>query len=128
MPSLILIVEDEPVIASAMQGILHQAGSQVLVASCAQEAITHCTRSKPDLALLNARKTPDTDGMALAGMLYLQFGIPVKFITGARTQDMPVSDNGDAIWPVLNKPFTMSQLIRFISDACVQPMGKCPVP
>ncbi|MBK9337194.1 MAG: response regulator [Lewinellaceae bacterium] len=127
-PTVVLLVEDDPVIACAMQVILHQAGLQVLLASCAQEAMAHCAQIKPDIALLNVRQTPETDGITLAGMLCRQFGIPVKFVTGARTQDVPASDCGDALWPVLNKPFTNSQLMHFVADTCTQPVGNRPVP
>jgi DNA-binding NtrC family response regulator len=127
-PTVVLLVEDDPVIACAMQGILHQAGSQVLMASGAQEAMAHCAQIKPDIALLNVRKTPGNDGVALAGMLCRQFGITVKFVTGARKQDMPVSESGDALWPVLNKPFTNAQLMHFVADTGAHSVGNRPVP
>jgi DNA-binding NtrC family response regulator len=127
-PTVVLLVEDDPVIACAMQGILHQAGSQVLMASGAQEAMAYCAQIKPDIALLNVRKTPENDGVALAGMLYRQFGISVKFVTGARTQDMPVSESEDVLWPVLNKPFTNSQLMHFVADTGAHSVGNRPVP
>jgi len=127
LPATILIVEDEPVIASAMQAILQEAGAQVLVASCMEEALTCCSRNKPKIALLNA-KLPDTDGIMLADMLHRCFGIAPLFVTGARRQDVSVPPGNEPKWPVLHKPFTVSQLLHFVAGPASRASGGHRIP
>ena len=128
LPATILIVEDEPVIASAMQESLQRAGAQVLVASCIQEAIMLCSRNKPEIALLNTGKMPDKEGVAFADMLYRHFGIWPLIVTGTWQQDNPDSNSGAAKWPVLYKPFTIPQLLRFVAERAPHTSDSHPTP
>lgn len=116
LPATILIVEDEPVIASAMQESLQLAGSRVLVASCMQEVLALCSQNHPDIALINSGKMTGDDGITLADMLCGRFGVWPMLVTGARRQDIPTVVGSTDKWPVLYKPFTIPQLIRFVAE------------
>ncbi len=128
LPATILIVEDEPVIASAMQESLQRAGAQVVIAYCIQEAMTLCSSEKPEIALLNTGKMSDNDGFAFADMFYRNFGIWPMIVTGAWRQDIPPADSSAAKWPVLLKPFTIPQLIQFVATWAPQTSGSRPTP
>lgn len=128
LPATILIVEDEPVIASAMQESLQGAGSRVLVASCMQEVLALCIQDHPDIALINSGKMAENNEISLADMLCGRFGVWPMLITGARGQDIPTAVGSADKWPVLYKPFTIPQLIRFVSEKAKNTFCKRPAP
>ncbi len=82
MPKILLIVEDQVLLAVALQDDLADAGYRVLeLAVRHQEALGIAREIKPDLALVNIDLAHGDDGVALARDLKA-LGIPVLFISG----------------------------------------------
>lgn len=108
-PMNILLIEDEPLIALELKLELEQAGHSVMDASNAETAISMCSRSMPDIAIINFMYENTVDGMALARCLRTRYLVRVLFITGASWKDLESSANFYAGHEVLHKPFTKSQ-------------------
>jgi len=80
--SKILIVEDEPVIASDIEMSLEELGYEVTdVVDCASDAIESILKSKPDLILLDINLEDDIDGVMLAENINKNHQIPFVFLT-----------------------------------------------
>ena len=111
---ILLLVEDEPLIAQDLQGELEAEGYLVLVANNATEALHLCARHLPQLVILNFNYQHQVDGMALARLLRTRYLAKVLFITGSRPKDVEASEDFYAGHEVLYKPFTRRQLRSFL--------------
>ena len=81
-PKILLIVEDQLLLAMTLQSELEDAGYHILdLAVRHQEALETARKCKPDLALVNIELDCGDDGIALAHDLKA-LGIPVLFISG----------------------------------------------
>jgi DNA-binding response OmpR family regulator len=82
VPKILLIVEDQILLAIGLQHELEDAGYRVLdLAIRHQEALGFAREIRPDLALVNIDLAAGDDGVALARDLKA-LGIPVLFISG----------------------------------------------
>ncbi len=80
--SKILIVEDEPIIASDIEMILEDLGYKVTgVEDNAEDAIESLETNPPDLVLLDINIEGDVDGVMLAEDINEKFHIPFVFLT-----------------------------------------------
>jgi len=78
----ILIVEDEPIIASDIEMILEDLGYEITgIEDNAEDAINRIFENKPDLILLDINLEGDTDGIMLAQDINNKFKIPFIFLT-----------------------------------------------
>jgi two-component system, response regulator PdtaR len=81
-PKILLIVEDQTMLAAWLKEELEDGGYRVLqLAVRHQEALGVAREIKPDLALVNIDLADGDDGVALAGDLKA-LGVPVLFISG----------------------------------------------
>jgi len=81
-PKIVLIVEDQVLLAMGLKDELEDGGYQILeLAVGHQEALGFAREIKPDLALVNIELANGDDGVALAWDLKA-LGIPVLFISG----------------------------------------------
>jgi DNA-binding response OmpR family regulator len=81
-PKILLIVEDQLLLAMGLKGELEDGGYQVLeLAIRHQEALGFAREIRPDLALVNIDLANGDDGVALARDLKAM-GVPVLFISG----------------------------------------------
>ena len=113
---ILLLVEDEPLIAQDLQGELEAEGYLVLVANNATEALLLCARHLPQMAILNFNYQNQVDGMTLARQLRTRYLVKVLFITGCRPQDVEASEDFYAGHEVLYKPFTKRQLQLYLAN------------
>ena len=82
--SLILIVDDDPVMRDLLHQVMKQEGYQVIEASDGEAAITQFQQVRPDLVLLDA-VMPEMDGFLCCEMLTRltsKHPVPVLMITG----------------------------------------------
>lgn len=83
-PKVLLIVEDQLLIAQCLKDEFEDHGYRVLeLATRHQEALTIARATRPDLALVNIDLEGDDDGAALAWD-FKAMGVPVLFISGQR--------------------------------------------
>lgn len=87
----ILIVEDEPIIASDIEMILQSLGYDVTgIEDNAEDALQSIVKNTPDLVLLDINIEGDADGVMLAQDINARFGIPFVYLT-SNTDKMTIN-------------------------------------
>ena len=121
---LVLVVEDDALLAMDLESILTDAGHTVLgpVAS-ASEALQLVKDAMPDLALVDLGLSEGQVGAALARYLLWRFSIHSIFITG-NTQG--ATAHQDAALGLLRKPFTRKDLLSSLGLAKAMMAGSVP--
>jgi len=108
---VLLIVEDQLLLAMGLKDELEDAGYRVLeLAIHNQEALDLAREAKPDLALVNIQLADGDDGVALAADLKA-LGVPVLFISGQPERAKSAKAVGLASIP---KPYTPSELVAAV--------------
>src|SRR5580658_6407917 len=110
-PKIILIVEDQLLLAMGLKDELEDAGYQVLeVAVRHQQALAFARKIKPDLALVNIDLAHGDDGVALAWDLK-SLGVPVLFISGQPSRARSAKAVALAS---LAKPYSSAQMLEAV--------------
>lgn len=121
---LVLVVEDEPVIAASMEWELRAAGHDVLgPASSVEEAEALTDGPRPDLAFIDINLSGADEGVELARDLRRRFGVPCIFVTGQIAQ---ARQNRDAALGVLSKPFAFEALVDCVPAVAQMVCGQTP--
>jgi PAS domain S-box-containing protein len=112
----VMIVEDDPAVATALIELATTLGLQVVHYSTAAAAIERFDENHPEVALLDIG-LPDIDGTQLALMLWrLQPELPIVFMTGhSEKQLLPTAVAHRAT--LLRKPFDATTLMNALSHA-----------
>src|SRR5471032_489710 len=111
VPKILLIVEDQILLAMSLKDELEDGGYRVLeLAIRHQEALGFVREVKPDLALVNINLAAGDDGVALARDLRA-LGVPVLFISGQ--QDRVKLARGVAI-ASLSKPYSPADMVNAV--------------
>jgi two-component system, cell cycle sensor histidine kinase and response regulator CckA len=108
---MILIVEDEAVIAMDLQGLLEQLGYRApTIAADADEALAAAAAARPDLVLLDINLGGGRDGISVAEELRRRWELPVIFLTAHA--DAATVSRAKAVQPYhyLLKPFAEREL------------------
>ena len=111
----ILIVEDEPIIATDLEMTLEKIGYQVTnTVEDATTAIRSIKNNKPDLILLDINIEGETDGVMLAQDININYQIPFVFLTS--NTDSFTINRVKRTNPVgfIVKPFTEKDLLSNI--------------
>ncbi len=114
---LILVVEDEALVAFAIEWALKVAGHRVLgPADSVEQAIRLCEDRRPDVALIDLNLRDGGDGAVVARYLKQRYNAPVFLLTA---QVAKARDEHDVVWGVVRKPYdtaSLPRLIRFVGD------------
>jgi two-component system, response regulator PdtaR len=111
IPKILMIVEDELLLAMLLKDELEDVGYRVLdIAARHQEALGISRKCKPDLALVNIELADGDDGVALAHDLKA-LGVPVLFISG---QPHRASLAKAVAIGSLPKPYTLSDMVEAV--------------
>lgn len=119
--SSVLIVEDEPLIADDIAGILGGHGYEITdIVDEAATALESVARRKPDVVLLDINIEGDVDGIELAP----QLKTPFVFLTSY--YDQATLERARAVNPsgYIVKPFTEKDLVANIEVAAVRAASK----
>jgi len=114
----ILIVEDEPLIATYIEDVLTESGFAVAgIADSGPEALSLAEETGPRLALVDIRLAGPIDGIELACRLLGQLGLRSIFLSGLL--DAEVRERAAAAEPLgfLAKPFRPSQMFNAVETA-----------
>jgi two-component system, response regulator PdtaR len=112
VPKILLIVEDQILLAMVLKDELEDGGYRVLeLAVQHQEALGFAREIKPDLALVNIELANGDDGVALARDLK-SLGIPVLFISGQPDRARLARAVGIASFP---KPYSPADMVEAVS-------------
>jgi len=116
--SRILIVEDEIIVALAIQEMLKSRGYDVgAIASTGQEAIEKAERLGPDLVLMDIVLKGDMDGIAAAEQIRSRFDIPVVYLTAYTDSETVRRAKITEPFGYITKPFDEKQLHTIIEMA-----------
>ncbi|MCF8505042.1 MAG: response regulator [Caulobacter sp.] len=124
-PKVVLIVEDQLLVAMALKEELEERGYRVLdLAVRHQEALALARATPVDLALVNIDLAGDDDGSALAWDLKA-IGVPVIFISGQENRVEQVREAAIASMP---KPYNAFDLVEAVGYVFRQLAGGPPEP
>jgi CheY-like chemotaxis protein len=107
----ILVVDDERLIAAAVQEMLKLLGHSVAgIAVSGEEAIQKAASMRPDLVLMDIRLKGEMDGIEAAAAIRAEYGIPIVFLTAHA--DAAVRERAEATDPYgyIVKPFKVADI------------------
>jgi len=114
----ILIVEDDFLIATQLQGTLQEAGFEIVgVAASADEALEYAGSERPLLCVMDIRLSGERDGVDAAIDLFRAHGIRCIFATAHSDSDVRRRAAAAAPLGWLQKPYTMSSLLAMVRQA-----------
>lgn len=112
---VVLIVEDEAIVALMLEAELHDAGYSVLgPAVSAREALQLARGTPVDFALLDINLQDGSSGIELARQLRQNFGTLSVFISGEAEQ---ARANRDAAIAYISKPYEFSTVLAALRIA-----------
>ena len=109
-PRRILVVDDEPMVASTVRLVLEMEGFEVCTVETAEEALAEFAPEKFDLVITDY-KLPGMDGLRLAGQLRLTAERQPIILMSAYAESL--RENGSLprhVDALLGKPFSLDQL------------------
>ncbi|OWY69425.1 hybrid sensor histidine kinase/response regulator [cyanobacterium TDX16] len=118
IPTKILVVEDEGIVAKDIENRLQKFGYHVCkTVATGEEAIAQVSELKPDLVLVDIRLQGDMDGIAVAQVLHHNFELPVVYLTA--NSDEYIVNRALATQPFgyIIKPFREQELKTTIEIA-----------
>lgn len=119
---LVLVVEDEALIAEDVAALLKEAGHQVTgPATTAEEAVEMAEAAGADLALVDINLCGREDGPGLARALWERFRVPCLFVTAQPAQ---AREHRDAAVGVLSKPYAAQELVESVPMARAAALGE----
>ncbi len=114
----VLIVEDEFIIAAALQRSLQRLGYSVeAVVDRADELEAVMHRHKPDLVLMDIEINGTVDGISAATLLRDRYDVPVVYVSGVIEEDILRRIPETQPFGFLAKPFTDRELSTAVSIA-----------
>ena len=122
MDGYILIVENEPDIADVIRRYLEFEGFTIVCTSSVDQARAACVRELPGLILLDWH-LPDVEGDQLALELRAHAAtasIPIMMMTGGYPSPQLLSVLSAVQIPLLIKPFSLDNLVRYIRQLGIQ--------
>jgi PAS domain S-box-containing protein len=123
----VLLVEDNPDVATATTGLLEQLGYTVRWAPSADEALQEIKRNGVDVVLSDIVMPGRVDGLGLARMIRQTHPrLPILLATGYSEAAQSVR----AEFPILRKPYGMDDLSRALAEfsAAKRELGECQTP
>jgi PAS domain S-box-containing protein len=109
----VLLVEDNPDVATASTGLLEQLGYAVRWVSDAEMALKEIANDDIDLVLSDIVMPGKLDGLELARAIRLKHpGLPILLATGYSE----AAQSAQADFPILRKPYQIHELSRALSD------------
>jgi two-component system, response regulator PdtaR len=120
----ILIVEDDYLVASQMEGALTEAGFEIAgIAGSAEEALELAEAQRPVLVIMDIRLGGKRDGIDAALELFATRGIRCVFATAHHTADVRARAQPANPLAWLPKPYTMPSLIEVAQRALRELQG-----
>ena len=109
-PSTILVVEDEPTLATAIAQRITAEGWTARVASDGASAVQAASQIKPDLVIMDIM-LPVMDGLEATKRIVAERPVPVLILTARDDEADKVTGLGAGADDYMTKPFSMRELI-----------------
>ena len=107
---MILVVDDEPVIADAVAARLRSEGLLVEIASDGPTAVARCDELRPDLVVLDLM-LPGFDGLEVCRRIQQQRPVPVLMLTARADETDMLVGLGVGADDYVTKPFRMREVV-----------------
>jgi two-component system, response regulator PdtaR len=121
---ILLVAEDEALIALVLELELRGAGHQVLgPAATPEEALALAEGTRPELALIDIRLEDGGDGIALARTLRDRHGVPSLFVSGQVPDALAAKD---AALGLVRKPYAPEDVARAVEVVAELLRGRRP--
>ena len=118
LEKVVLIVEDEHLIAMGLSAQIEDMGLEVCAtADTAEGAVALARLHRPFIILMDVRLRGEKDGVDAAQAIYDSVGSKIIFITGSREQRTIDRIGQDHPFATLFKPITDRQLQATVSEA-----------
>ena len=109
----VLLIEDNPEVASASAGLLEQLGYTVRWAPNAEAALKEIEKDGIDLVFSDIVMPGRMDGLGLARLIKQKHpGLPILLATGYSD----AAHNADKDFPILRKPYQVHELSKAITE------------
>jgi CheY-like chemotaxis protein len=121
---ILLVAEDEALIALVLELELRGAGHEVLgPAATPEEALALVAETRPGLALIDINLTGRGDGIALARALRDRHGVPSLFVSGQAPDALAAKD---AALGLVRKPYAPEDVARAVEAVAELLRGRRP--
>jgi two-component system response regulator GlrR len=128
LPPKILVVDDEPLILSAMDQLLRQSGFAVTAVSSAEDAVIKLQTERFDLVVTDFRLAGKQGDAVAIATRNMSPGTPVVLVTGL-VDDLPEwMRTGDFALPIVHKPFRLTELLAVMNRAMTEASAPFAVP
>jgi DNA-directed RNA polymerase specialized sigma24 family protein len=116
LQSRVLIIEDEPLIALDIEGLVQDIGHDVVgVAATHKEALTLAREKRPELILADIQLADGSSGIDAVNEILMELNVPVIFIT-AYPERLLTGDKPEPAF-LVTKPFKHEMVKAIISQA-----------
>jgi CheY-like chemotaxis protein len=114
----VLIVEDERIVATAMQRCLERAGCSVtFVTDSGLEALDSIPRRRPDVVVVDLRLPGDIDGLETAERIHRLYRMPIVLVTAFGDPEVVQRVQAIPGCALLHKPFPLDRLRQAVQFA-----------
>jgi len=127
MPSLILVVDDEPKVARLARDYLEKNGYRVLTAGDGQSALATARREKPDLIILDLM-LPAIDGREVCRILRRESDVPIIMLTALSEEIDQVTGLEIGADDYVVKPFSPRALVARVRALLRRTRGEVKAP
>lgn len=118
---MVLVVDDDPMIASLIEAVLEGAGYRVCTATGGTEAVALATISPPDILLVDLTMPEISGPETMARMRKLQPALPTLVVSGVSAEEArAAAPEANAF---LEKPFKFDALLRAVAGLRFSPMA-----
>jgi CheY-like chemotaxis protein len=115
--TIILVVDDEPLIGMALEAALEDVGYEVVTAANGRQGLERLAEARVDLVLLDMMM-PVMSGPAMLAAMVAQpelAGIPVIILSSL--PEATVRDRTNGVAAIIRKPYTADQVVGEIAKA-----------
>jgi two-component system, response regulator PdtaR len=114
----VLIVEDDHLVGSEMEGALEHAGFSVVgIGTSAEEVLQLAAEHRPQLVVMDIRLKGQRDGIDAAIDLFSLYGIRCVFATAHHTAETRKRAEPASPLAWIAKPYTMASLVAAVRKA-----------
>jgi CheY-like chemotaxis protein len=125
----ILIVEDEALIAMALQVQLEEAGHSVVgVVATGKAAVQAAGELRPDVILMDILLAGQMDGVEAAAQIRERQSVPVVFATGYMDQEVRQRALEQQPLGYVTKPLTIEKIAPILDRLRPEPETQTPLP
>ena len=118
--SRVLVVEDDPLVASYLCDLLDEFGYICALASSSSDALWLAATHRPDIAILDIHLNGPTDGVTLARGLRDWRGIPVIFLSGIYDDTLIAQAKLTNPARFLHKPSRATEIVGALEAAALE--------